>query len=326
MQLVPHKERQEIMAHLTIRTFAKDDYIIRQGDLGDEFFIVIEGAVNVVDRKEVNGVMQEVKIVTLREGHFFGEMSLLFNEPRVASVKAVGDVVCLALVKSVFGDALSAEALANIREEVDKRRKMREQRQTVASEASVGSSKSSTSRSVDLDANSSHVTVTSTVTLRKVNSGDRFVNKYLIMKELGKGSYAEVFLCKDETTGEEYAMKIMQRPSKSLQDEIEEIAIMKKLKHPNIIGLHEVLDDPNQRKIYIIQEFAANGALMDDVEVAEPFSVAQARKYFRDTLKGIRYLHSKGIVHRDIKPQNLLVAADGTVKLADFGVICIYIN
>jgi serine/threonine protein kinase len=139
-----------------------------------------------------------------------------------------------------------------------------------------------------------------------------------------------VNLVKDETTGVEYAMKVMARPStsgtkqSSLDTEIEEIAIMKKLRHPNIVMLHEVIDDPNSRKIYIIQEFVARGALMPDVEFCEPFTCEQAREYFRETLKGIRYLHSKGIVHRDIKPQNLLVAADGTVKLADFGVSTVF--
>jgi CRP-like cAMP-binding protein/tRNA A-37 threonylcarbamoyl transferase component Bud32 len=322
MQLVPPKQRQEIMAHLSITSFSKDTYIIRKGELGDEFFIIIDGAVDILDVSERPGpdgiiIKDEKKVVTLHEGHFFGEMSLITNDLRVASVKAVTDAVCLCLKKDVFNAALSEDVLANIMEEVEKRKKMREQRQ--AQQLASTSSKVSSRSSDDIDT-ASHVKVTSTVTLRKATSGDRYINKYLIVKELGRGSYAEVCLAKDEVSGLEYAMKIMARPAKSLANEIEEIAIMKKLKHPNIVMLHEVIDDPNSRKIYIIQEYVARGALMDDVETCEPFTCEQARKYFRDTLKGIRYLHSKGIVHRDIKPQNLLVAADGTVKLADFGV------
>ncbi len=328
MQLLPRHDRQEIMAHMIIRTYHKDEYIIRQGDIGDEFFIIIEGAVHVLeDRVSATGEVSTVKLVTLREGHFFGEMSLVLDEPRVASVVAVGQVVCLALVKSVFQAALSADVFSQLLQEVtDKRTKMRQQRKPVASVKATdlhedgNASRAAPKRGVTPAVSENEVRVTSTLTLRKLGSGAKLVNKYLVLQELGKGSYAEVYLCKDETNGQHYAMKVMARPMKTFKDEIEEIAIMKKLKHENIVGLHEVIDDPNSRKIYIIQEYAAGGALMPDTETTHPFTVEQARKYFRDVLKGIRYLHSKGIVHRDIKPQNLLVSADGVVKLADFGV------
>jgi CRP/FNR family cyclic AMP-dependent transcriptional regulator len=177
MQLVPPKQRQEIMAHLIITSFSKDTYIIHKGDLGDEFFIIIDGAVNILDVTERPGpthgtvIKEEKKIVTLHEGHFFGEMSLITNDVRVASVKAVTDAVCLSLKKDVFNAALSEDVLANIMEEVEKRKKMREQRQQAQAQASSGSL-SSKSRSMDDQPDKvTHVKVTSTVTLRKATSG-----------------------------------------------------------------------------------------------------------------------------------------------------------
>jgi serine/threonine protein kinase len=96
--------------------------------------------------------------------------------------------------------------------------------------------------------------VTSKLKYRKPKAGDKFVNKYRILEELGKGSFAEVYLCEEEDTGIKYAMKMMARPTKKFRDEIEEIAIMKTLKHPNIVDLKEVIDDPSKSlKIYIVQ-------------------------------------------------------------------------
>jgi serine/threonine protein kinase len=99
----------------------------------------------------------------------------------------------------------------------------------------------------------------------------------------------------------------------------QEIAVLKRLKHQNVVGLHEVIDDVNARKIFLIQEFMEGGALMPDAESCDPMDLVTARKYFRDIVRGVCYLHSEGIVHRDIKPQNMLLSGDGVVKIADFG-------
>ncbi|XP_073806450.1 calcium/calmodulin-dependent protein kinase kinase 1 isoform X5 [Danio rerio] len=99
----------------------------------------------------------------------------------------------------------------------------------------------------------------------------------------------------------------------------QEIAILKKLDHLNIVKLVEVLDDPAEDNLHMVFELMQKGPVME-VPSDSPFSEDQARHYFRDIVLGIEYLHYQKIVHRDIKPSNLLLGDDGHVKIADFGV------
>eukprot|EP00510_Aplanochytrium_minuta_P005189 CAMPEP_0184024882 /NCGR_PEP_ID=MMETSP0954-20121128/12412_1 /TAXON_ID=627963 /ORGANISM="Aplanochytrium sp, Strain PBS07" /LENGTH=150 /DNA_ID=CAMNT_0026308425 /DNA_START=11 /DNA_END=460 /DNA_ORIENTATION=- len=96
---------------------------------------------------------------------------------------------------------------------------------------------------------------------------------------------------------------------------------MKKLKHPNLVQLHEILDDPNERQLYIVMQYIDGGPVMDDkLEGMNRFPEPRARDLFRQLVKGLEYLHFHGIVHRDIKPSNLLVTKTGLLKITDFGV------
>lgn len=102
----------------------------------------------------------------------------------------------------------------------------------------------------------------------------------------------------------------------------EEIAIMKKLSHNNLVSLYEVLDDPDEDSLYMVLEMCKKGVVMkvDLGELAEPYQEEACRCWFRDMILGIEYLHAQGVVHRDIKPDNCLITSDDVLKIVDFGV------
>uniref|UniRef100_A0A7N6BX05 calcium/calmodulin-dependent protein kinase n=1 Tax=Anabas testudineus TaxID=64144 RepID=A0A7N6BX05_ANATE len=167
------------------------------------------------------------------------------------------------------------------------------------------------------------------------------LNQYKLKDEIGKGSYGVVKLAYNEDDNTYYAMKVLSKkrlmrqagfprrppprgvkagpegplqPKGPLERVYQEIAILKKLDHPNVVKLVEVLDDPSEDHLYM-------GMLaVMEVPTDKPFSEDQARFYFQDLLRGIEYLHYQRIIHRDIKPSNLLVGEDGHIKIADFGV------
>ncbi|KAI9143276.1 kinase-like domain-containing protein [Paraphysoderma sedebokerense] len=99
-----------------------------------------------------------------------------------------------------------------------------------------------------------------------------------------------------------------------------EIAILKKLHHPNIVKLIEVLEDNNQDSIYMVFEMCKNGPVFPSSGEGQPYSEEKCRALFQQIVLGVEYLHAHDIVHRDIKPDNLLLSHDNVVKIVDFGV------
>ena len=102
----------------------------------------------------------------------------------------------------------------------------------------------------------------------------------------------------------------------------EEVAIMKKLDHGNLVSLIEVLDDPGEDSLYMVLEMCKKGVVMKVGldERADPYPEESCRCWFRDLMLGIEYLHAQGVVHRDIKPDNCLLTEDEVLKIVDFGV------
>ncbi|PNX80817.1 CBL-interacting serine/threonine-protein kinase 24-like protein, partial [Trifolium pratense] len=96
-----------------------------------------------------------------------------------------------------------------------------------------------------------------------------------------------------------------------------EISIMKIVRHPNIVRLHEVL--ASQSKIYIILEFVMGGELYDKIVQLGKLSENESRRYFQQLIDAVAHCHKKGVYHRDLKPENLLLDAYGNLKVSDFG-------
>ncbi|KAJ3270444.1 hypothetical protein HDV01_007804 [Terramyces sp. JEL0728] len=173
--------------------------------------------------------------------------------------------------------------------------------------------------------------------------GNKMINQYVFLKELGRGVHGKVKLCKDINDGKYWAVKMLDKnPRRRFQSKLSqaakqsegakntqldkikrEVAILKNCSHPHIVRLKEVIDDPGYDKIYLVLEYLPGGEVLwqDDHDPPGPAQTEEsARRIFRDLVAGVQYLHYQGIVHRDIKPANLLWTADHKVKISDFGV------
>ncbi|MEW5317105.1 MAG: hypothetical protein WDW38_008433 [Sanguina aurantia] len=175
--------------------------------------------------------------------------------------------------------------------------------------------------------------------------GCMFVNQYLIVSFLGRGACGKVFLCLNTYDLRLYAMKAVRKvdldvsqqqhhtpshasgsaPVKARRNPMDdlkrEIMIMKKMAHENVVSLHEVIDDPQGSKLLLVMEFMEGGPVLtrEALETQEKLPETMAVQYFRDMVKALDYLHSNKVVHGDLKPENVLLGAHGTVKLSDFG-------
>jgi len=158
------------------------------------------------------------------------------------------------------------------------------------------------------------------------------LDKYQIIKKLGKGAYSDVVLGKDTETNNLVALKIIkdeaQENSSTFKVFQNEIEIMQEISHPNIICLLEYSDKGVLTKdsgsstsdvVYLALELATGGELFDFIAQTGSFSEPVARYYFHQMIEALEYLQSKGISHRDLKPDNIMLDDEFNLKIADFG-------
>lgn len=190
--------------------------------------------------------------------------------------------------------------------------------------------------------------------------GNKYYNEYKYVKTLGQGAYSKVKLV--TKNDEKFAMKIINKKelkkkkifkhdndgnmivTNLLKDALKEIAILKKLNHPNIIKLYEILHNYEKEKIYLIMEYAEYGNIVDYDEDSGIFKINShisdiynkikdkeksfneikyykeddIRSFCKNIVLGLDYLHKNGIIHRDIKPNNILLCKKGICKITDF--------
>uniref|UniRef100_A0A8C2WP18 MAP/microtubule affinity-regulating kinase 3 n=1 Tax=Cyclopterus lumpus TaxID=8103 RepID=A0A8C2WP18_CYCLU len=146
------------------------------------------------------------------------------------------------------------------------------------------------------------------------------IGNYRLLKTIGKGNFAKVKLARHILTGKEVAIKIIDKTQlnpTSLQKLFREVRIMKGLNHPNIVQLFEVIE--TDKTLYLIMEYASGGEVFDYLVSHGRMKEVEARAKFRQIVSAVHYCHTKNIVHRDLKAENLLLDADANIKIADFG-------
>ncbi|KAM7137861.1 serine/threonine-protein kinase SIK2 isoform 1-T1 [Macrochelys suwanniensis] len=146
------------------------------------------------------------------------------------------------------------------------------------------------------------------------------VGFYDIEGTLGKGNFAVVKLGRHRITRSEVAIKIIdksQLDAVNLEKIYREVQIMKMLDHPHIIKLYQVMETKSM--LYLVTEYAKNGEIFDYLANHGRLSEPEARRKFWQILSAVEYCHSRKIVHRDLKAENLLLDNNMNIKIADFG-------
>lgn len=141
-------------------------------------------------------------------------------------------------------------------------------------------------------------------------------------KLLGQGQFGKVLLGVHKEVGTRVAIKVLSKAQIKTQKDVEtvkkEVLFMKKLNgHPNILNMVDMLED--HAALYLVLELAEGGDLFDKIVADGGFDEAGARRYFLQILSGLSHCHKMNIIHRDMKPENLLLGKDENLKISDFG-------
>ena len=153
------------------------------------------------------------------------------------------------------------------------------------------------------------------------SDGALFAGRYRIIRRLGQGGMARVYLAQDESLHREVAIKVLADRHSDDPHFIErfqrEARAAARLNHPNIV---QVYDQSQGGMSYIVQEYVEGETLKDLIRRESPLDPRRAITIALQILAALRIAHQQGVVHRDVKPQNILMQPDGKVKVADFGI------
>ncbi|CAI7776125.1 unnamed protein product [Closterium sp. NIES-53] len=149
---------------------------------------------------------------------------------------------------------------------------------------------------------------------------EEFVSEYKMHEELGTGRFGRITRCTHRATGKEFACKRVAGQPDALRaaaNEIRALTIMDGCQH--VVSFHAVFRNPKSNTLYIILDFATNGDLQGLVHANGALPEWEARRLFRDLAQGVKECHDRSVMHRDIKPDNVLLFSQTVAKLADFG-------
>lgn len=157
------------------------------------------------------------------------------------------------------------------------------------------------------------------------NIGKMLDNRYELLEVIGSGGMSVVYKAKCHRLNRMVAVKILRSEfledadfRRRFRDESQAVAM---LSHPNIVSVYDVSRSGDME--YIVMELIDGITLKQYMEKREQLNWREALHFITQVMRGLSHAHSRGIVHRDIKPHNLMVLRDGSVKIADFGIACL---
>ena len=146
--------------------------------------------------------------------------------------------------------------------------------------------------------------------------------RYKLEAKLGSGGMSTVYLARDATLDRAVAVKVMHREMSEQEDQLQrfrqEARAVAKLSHPNVVAVIDAGEDGGHP--YIVFEYVEGETLKQRIARLGPLDTQEALAYAIEIARGLTVAHARNMVHRDIKPQNVLIDAEGRAKLTDFGI------
>ncbi|KAL2892875.1 Serine/threonine-protein kinase PEPKR2 [Bienertia sinuspersici] len=143
---------------------------------------------------------------------------------------------------------------------------------------------------------------------------NKLEDDYVMVKTIGQGKFGSVWLCRCKASGREYACKTLIKGEETVHREVE---IMQHLSgHTGVVMLKAVYEDSDC--FHLVMELCSGGRLVDEMK-EKRYSEQRVAQIMKEIMLVIKYCHDMGVVHRDVKPENILLTNSGAMKLADFG-------
>jgi hypothetical protein len=271
---------QHIENLLEPRRYQLGEYLMHQDDPGDGLFLITDGQVEI---QVTDGHGDKHVITSCGKGEILGEMALVTEEPRTADVVAITDVSSKFLPGEVFDELAGRFPVVS-----------RVLTKLLADRLGVRG--------------------------RDVLAGKTF-DDYRILHRLGKGGMAIVYQASHNETGEHVALKMMSHrlvyDTKALEQFQRESKIIESFDHPHIVQMKGRFRA--FRSFFIVLEYCDGVSLDVTLQDTGPLPLADFRQVIGQLASALAYAHQHNVVHRDVKPSNIMLTDCGDVKLMDFG-------
>ncbi|KAF6737454.1 cGMP-dependent protein kinase 2 [Oryzias melastigma] len=308
LKQLPEEKLGRIVDCLEVDYFEKGEYIIREGEEGNTFFIIAKGEVTVTQSSEGFTEPQEIK--TLGVGDYFGERALISEDVRSANIVCnENDTQCLVVDRDNFNQMVGTyeELQTYLKEYVGELSRSDERRNFLPH-----SQQSSSPEAQELSRLRERIT--------RIPANQPF-QELQVIATLGVGGFGRVELVKLKNEDTTFALKCIKKKhvvdTRQQQHIYSEKKILQQTSSTFIIRLFRTFRD--SKYVYMLLEVCLGGELWTVLRDMSCFEEPTARFCIGCVLEAFDYLHSLGIVYRDLKPENLLLDAEGYVKMADFG-------
>ncbi|XP_076021200.1 cGMP-dependent protein kinase 2 [Genypterus blacodes] len=305
---LPEEKLAKIVDCLEIDYFEKGEYIIREGEEGNTFFIIAKGEVIVTQTTE--GFSEPQKIKTLGVGDYFGEKALISEDVRSANIICnESDTQCLVVDRENFNQMVGTyeELQAYLKEYVEELSRSDERRNAVPHSPQIDAA-------VGLELRRLTERLALLPALQPFQALE-------VIATLGMGGFGRVELVKLKDEDTTFALKCIKKKhivdTRQQEHIYSEKNILQQTNSHFIVRLFRTFRD--DKFVYMLLEVCLGGELWTVLRDMSFFEEPTARFCTGCVLEAFDYLHTRGIVYRDLKPENLLLDAEGYVKMADFG-------